>query len=319
MENISQNINKFLKSKHFFAFLCVLLFLATYLLVKKEVLVKGESSRALPVLVWIDNERKTIQSSSSVTDQILRDGNINVYPEDIVETSIILDPVRDGGAGQKVAIKRAPVFFVEADGRKIEVRNWDNKVSSLLSKSGLSLGAKDQISSNVNSVITPGSVIVVTRINEADVDIFEDVAFETIQKADSSVPFGTKKVTQSGSNGKNKKTYRIRYKNGVEVSRKLIATSSVSPVVNKIVTSGSITGRANFGYYSGMVTSFYKGMTGKYLLVTNNANGKQVKVKIIGSGPFNGPIMDMGTEPFQAIGGKLSSGYLSSVTVQLVD
>jgi rare lipoprotein A (peptidoglycan hydrolase) len=68
-----------------------------------------------------------------------------------------------------------------------------------------------------------------------------------------------------------------------------------------------------------MTTSFYKGMTGHHLLVTNLSNGKQVTVAIIGSGPFNGPLMDMGTEPFQAIGGRLSDGFIPQVSVQLLD
>jgi hypothetical protein len=38
-----------------------------------------------------------------------------------------------------------------------------------------------------------------------------------------------------------------------------------------------------------------------------------------GAGPFNGPLMDMGTEPFQAIGGRLSDGFIPQVSVQLLD
>jgi hypothetical protein len=147
----------------------------------------------------------------------------------------------------------------------------------------------------------------------------ESIPFETVYQGDASVPFGQKKVTQEGINGVIKKTYHVVYKNGQEVSRWLIGSELITPKQNKIIALGIITGRANFGNYSGMVTSFYKGMTGRYLLVTNLANGRQVRVKIIGSGPFNGPIMDLGIEPFKAIGGNISSGFIPKVSVQLVD
>lgn len=102
----------------------------------------------------------------------------------------------------------------------------------------------------------------------------------------------------------------------------LIKSETVTKKQDKIVQTGVEIGRANFGYYSGNVTSFHSAtysMVGKYLLVTNLDNGKSVKVRIIGSGPFNGPLMDMGTAPFQAIGGSLRDGYLPNVSVKLIN
>jgi uncharacterized protein YabE (DUF348 family) len=316
--------NKFkeiIVNKHFFAALCVLLFLATCFLFKNEIFVKGESSHELPNVVWVDYEKIIVESNSADPAQILKDGGITLFSEDKMSTGIILDPVVDGGVGQKIVIKRAPTYFVEVDGKNIEVRSWEQNVGKIIEKSGVSLGAKDQISPKKESSLSSGATIVITRINEADVDVIEDVAFETIQKADASIPFGTKKVTQAGANGKIKKTYRIRYKNGIEVNRYLLTRETITPVVNKVVSSGSITGQSNYGdIYSGMTTSFYKrGYGGRYLLVTNNSNGKSVRVKIVDFGPTNGPILDLGIEAFRAIGGSTFHGHIDSVTVQLVD
>jgi hypothetical protein len=152
-----------------------------------------------------------------------------------------------------------------------------------------------------------------------DVDVLKSVDFETENTTSGSVAFGQTKIIQAGSAGEVKKTYHVIYKNGIEVSRRLTSTVVTKPVQNKIIARGSISGRANFGYYSGMVTSFFKGYKGHHLMVTNLANGKQVTVTIIGSGPFNGPLMDMGTEPFQAIGGSIGSGFIPSVSVVLLD
>lgn len=285
-----------------------------------EFWVKGDSRGAFYAVVWIDNERMLLRSTSINRDEILSENNIIVYPEDKVTTELILDPVTDGGAGQKIIIKRAPVYHLLADGKTIDIRTWDSAVSAVIEKSALPLSPKDIVSPSKEEKITPGTTIVVTRINEADIEITEDIPFNIVRKGDPGVPFGQDKVSQAGVTGKLVKTYRVTYKNRVEVARRFIKKTTTVSKKDKIIASGVVLGRANFGYYTGMVTSFYKsGYQGRYLLVTNLSNGKQVKVKIIGAGPFNGPILDMGTEPFQAIGGRISDGFIPSVSVQLVD
>ncbi|MBR2743672.1 MAG: VanW family protein [Clostridia bacterium] len=64
------------------------------------------------------------------------------------------------------------------------------------------------------------------------------IPFSTEYKDDSSLPAGTTKVTQSGSNGCRSETYKILYKNGVEVSRKLINSDTYKPH-NQVVLRGT--------------------------------------------------------------------------------
>lgn len=307
------------QSKFFFVLLIALFLGLGFFLLKNNGRVKGNSAKSYNFIVYDDFNRLLVKSSSFEAEKILAENNIKVWPEDIVEKELVIDPVRDNGAGEKIIIYRAPVFYLEIDGKNIPVRNWDSTVETLIKKSGETIHGKDIIEPALDKKIVQGETIKVTRVNEEDMEVFEDVPFETVYKASPSVPFGQKQTTQEGKKGQLKKTYHVVYQNGVEVKRWLKGTERTIAKQDKIITTGVITGRANFGYYSGMVTSFYKGMTGRYLLVTNLANGKQVKVKIIGSGPFNGPLMDMGTEPFQAIGGSLRDGYLPQVSVQLLD
>lgn len=317
--NFSGKIKKIAVSKITIVVLVFLLFTISLVLIKKDAQIKGEVSKAYSVVVWDDNERRIVKSAYFNVEEILSENNIKVFPEDVLSSELILDPVSDGGAGQKIIIKRAPIYYVEVDGTVKQVRSWERSVSKIVAKTATPLGPKDQILPPADTDVTQGATIRITRINEADIDIFEDINFSAIEKSSTVVAFGQKKVIEPGKKGQRKKTYRVIYHNGIEVSRRLLSSVIVSAKEDKVTLFGIVTGRANFGYYSGMVTSFYKGMTGRYLLVTNLANGKQVKVKIIGSGPFNGPILDMGTEPFQAIGGKISDGFIPSVSVQLLD
>lgn len=281
--------------------------------------VKGSKTEPWPVTIWDGYTRVSGKTTSGNPAEILAQNNIKVFPEDKISQELITDPVADGSVGQKVVIKRAPFFEIKVDGKTITVRSWNSSVEVLIKKGKITLHRPDILNPKRGSKLLPGETLIITRINEEDIKKIEDISFQTIYRGSTSVPFGETRILQEGRIGKVKRTYHVVYRNGIEISRWLKGTKVLTAKRDKIVESGVITGRANFGYYSGMVTSFFKGMTGHHLLVTNNENGKQVKVLIIGSGPFGGPLMDMGTEPFQAIGGSLRDGYIPSVSVQLLD
>lgn len=272
-----------------------------------------------PVLI-LDGYQKVIgRTTQTEPAKILADNNIKTWPEDKLTLGLNLDPVSTGTAGLVVRVSRAPVYYVQVDGGQKEVRSWDSKVSNILAASQVQINKIDEISPPSDAKLVPGTAVVVTRINEEDVDEASEIPYETKNNTSTAVAFGQSSVTQTGVNGTIKKIYHIVYKNGVMVSKTLSSSIITKASQTKIITRGIKVGRANFGYYDGMTTSFYMGMTGHHLLVTNLANGKQVTVTIIGSGPFNGPLMDMGTAAFQAIGGTLSSGYIPSVSVALLD
>jgi len=64
------------------------------------------------------------------------------------------------------------------------------------------------------------------------------IPFSTQYVNDDSLPVGTTKVTQSGSNGCRSVTYKILYKNGEEVSRTLINSDTYKPH-NQVVAKGT--------------------------------------------------------------------------------
>lgn len=64
------------------------------------------------------------------------------------------------------------------------------------------------------------------------------IPFSTQYVNDSSLPVGTTKVTQYGSNGCRTVTYKILYKNGQEVSRTLINSDTYNPH-NQVVARGT--------------------------------------------------------------------------------
>ena len=64
------------------------------------------------------------------------------------------------------------------------------------------------------------------------------IPFSTQYQETSSLPAGTQKITQAGSNGCKTQTYKILYKNGTEVSRTLINSDTYKPH-NQVVSVGT--------------------------------------------------------------------------------
>ncbi len=286
-------------------------------------LIGGEITVSLvpsqPVLISDNGQSWVGRSAYTTTADILKQLGIETDKADIVNTELIWNPVEENMAGQKISIRRAPVYTVSVDGIKAVVHSWSKTVLQVLTDVGIKLNQND-ITDPARDALAPVSgQIEVTRVNYADVEETVAVPYQTTYRIDTTIGLNEQRISQEGITGKIQKKYHVVYNDGVEVSRTLTSSETLVAVQDKIVSKGAEIGRANFGYYSGMVTSYYKGYTGHHLAVTNLDNGKQVTVTIIGSGPFNGPLMDMGTEPFQAIGGSLGSGYLPNVAVQFLD
>ena len=78
--------------------------------------------------------------------------------------------------------------------------------------------------------------------NEYDVEIQSYITsyiqYKTIEKKDASLPVGTAKVLQSGSNGCRSVCYRILKQNGNVISKTLLSSDTYSPH-NKIVAVGT--------------------------------------------------------------------------------
>jgi len=277
--------------------------------------------KSLPVVISDEGEHIIGRTVYSKPEKILEQNNIKYWPEDKLSIELITDPINQGGVGQLVTIKRAPVYNVRVDGKIKEIHTWDNLVSNIVEKSETKLNPNDIVKPGLKEFVGDGSTITITRIEYAEATETKAVPFTTIYKGTTTLAFGATKVSQSGINGQKKLTYKITYKNGEEVSRILIASTITRAKQDAVVLRGAVTGKASYvsaGIYPSMSTAF-RGYMGHYLLVTNLNNGKRVKVKVVDYGPKlgTGRIIDLGEDAFAAIGDP-DSGGLHNVMVELL-
>lgn len=255
--------------------------------------------------------------------RILEQNQVRVWPEDIVTTDLVLNPVEVGGIGQMVIIQRAPVYKIAVDRKIKEVRTWDRNVQMIIERSATKLNPNDIIVPGVKESVSNGSTISITRINYADISKTESIPFQTVYQGSTSLAFGTIKAIISGITGSKKDTYRITYKDGDEVSRSLMASKITQAKRDAKILRGAVIGKASYvnaGVYPAMSTAF-RGYKGRYLFVTNLNNGKSVKVKVVDFGPRveTGKIIDLSQDAFEALGVSHSQGIIQRVMVELLD
>lgn len=290
-------------------------------------------TKSLPVVINDAGKKINGRAVYSEPEKILEQNKIEFWPEDIISTELIMDPVTAGGAGQMVVIKRAPVYTVQVDGKAKEVRTWETGVKTIIEKSETKLNPNDFVVPGLSETASIGVAIVIVRINYADVTDIKPIPYETIYQGSTALAFGKTQTLISGITGSKTTTYRITYRDGEEVSRTVLSSKVTQPKRDAKITRGAVTGKCKWGpYYENRygpyTTAFHFArsehdprLIGRYILVTNLANGKSVKVKIVDAGPIYDGILDLSTTAMREIGGPLVTFYgnIPSVSVQLLD
>lgn len=193
---------------------------------------------ARPVLINDNGQSWVGKSAYKTTSQIFGQLGIVVDKADIVNTELILDPVADNMAGQKISIKRAPVFTIFVDAKEVLVHSWKKLVSDILTEGGVKLNQNDTLSTPMDSTAPTSGQIEVTRVNYADVEENVPVEYEEITENSYEMYKGQSKVSQDGANGSKKQTVHVVYHNGVEVSRDVTASAVTLSPLNKITLVG---------------------------------------------------------------------------------
>jgi len=221
--------------------------------------------------------------------------------------------------GSKIIIRHAVPVTIEVDQRKIEVDTLGTSVWEAISEADIILSPADKVAPDINSPLIPNLNIKITRINFEEITLKEDIPFQTIEKEDPTVLWRKKEIKQKGETGIREKIYKITYTNGRETSRTLLQSkitkqpiSQIEVVGTKIVVGKTQTGIATwYKKGDGLTCASLDFAQGKYLRVTNRANGKSVIVQVNDSGPYGeGRIIDLNKKAFQKIA-NLEAGVIN--------
>ncbi len=142
-------------------------------------------------------------------------------------------------ANMTIAIHRSSPISIVADGVTLETRTQGHTVADGLTSAGVTLMGLDYSIPDEESVLQPGIVIRVIRVTE-QIEVEQTVIpFETVYQADGGLELDQQIVAQEGQNGIQQTNIRVRYENGVEVSREAESTAVATEPINRVVSYGT--------------------------------------------------------------------------------
>lgn len=220
---------------------------------KDRIVVDGTETEALDLLVWpvpvttiqiqraiavrIEADGRTIvvETTARTVGEALFEAGVTLYLADTVTPGLNDAIVPD----QVVRVVRSNPISIVVDGVTLESRTQGSTVMDALIGAGVVLTGLDYAIPDEMSPLVAGMSVRVIRVSEK-VEVEQAVIpFETVYQPDNALELDQKVVIQEGQNGVQQTNIRIRYENGVEVSRSAEESGVARAPINRVVAYGT--------------------------------------------------------------------------------
>ena len=192
---------------------------------------------AAPNVVTItDSESAPVQirTNDTVVGKILSKQGIILNEGDRINYALTDEIGRDA----VISIKRAMSVNIAYMGETKTYLTTETEVSKILAEQGISVDNDDEVSPSTYEKVSEGGLITVVVNDTHNVTVQEEIAYSVTEVENANLAPGERVVVQEGKAGVNEYVYEITYKDGAEVSRKLIRDAILSNPVEEIVECG---------------------------------------------------------------------------------
>ena len=225
--------------------------------------------RARPITIVDGNKRLKVTTAEQTPALIAKVAGIEVFEEDKTTLSNS-DNMAVDGANMVMKIDRASMVNFVLYGKESVIRTHAKTVGELLKEKNINPKKDDTLSVDRSAKIIPGMKIELWRNGKQTITAEEDVKFEVEKVQDANRDSGYREVKQAGENGKKNVTYEIEMKNGVEVSRKEIASVVTKEPKRQIEIVGTKSSTSFSGSFSEALARL-RSCEGSY--TSNTGNG----------------------------------------------
>ena len=225
--------------------------------------------RARPITIVDGNKRLKVTTAEQTPALIAKAAGIEVFEEDKTTLSNS-DNMAVDGANMVMKIDRASMVNFVLYGKESVIRTHAKTVGELLKEKNINPKKDDTLSVDRSAKIIPGMKIELWRNGKQTITAEEDVKFEVEKVQDANRDSGYREVKQVGENGKKNVTYEIEMKNGVEVSRKEIASVVTKEPKKQIEIVGTKSSTSFSGSFSEALARL-RSCEGSY--TSNTGNG----------------------------------------------
>ncbi|MEZ4668921.1 MAG: ubiquitin-like domain-containing protein [Anaerolineae bacterium] len=191
--------------------------------------------RAMLVTIVDGDQTTTVETTASTIGQALFEAGITLYLADKV-TPELNEQVT---ANLHVDIHRSQPISIVADGVTLETRTQGSTVQDALVGAGVTLVGLDYAIPTETSLLQAGMTIRIIRVNEI-IEVEQSVVpFETVFQPDNTLELDQERVIQEGQNGVTGTNVRVRYENGIEVSRTAEENNVAKDPINRVIAYGT--------------------------------------------------------------------------------
>jgi uncharacterized protein YabE (DUF348 family) len=174
-----------------------------------------EIRRAVPLAVNDNGVLFTVQTTAATLGEALNQAGITLYLGDSVQPALDTRV----STGLSAEIRRSIPVTIDVDGHTVRTRTFRGSVGEVLAEAGIALVGDDYTVPSADSAITPDIHIQVVRVKEEILTEQESIPFDTVWQGDPTLEIDNQRVNQQGMPGVRQRRTRVRYENGLEVSR----------------------------------------------------------------------------------------------------
>jgi uncharacterized protein YabE (DUF348 family)/3D (Asp-Asp-Asp) domain-containing protein len=205
--------------------------LSTYPLPAQHIEVRS----GVRVTLNVDGEQREWVTTQATVGEVLDEAGVTLFLGDMV------DPPVDTTVeeGMMITVERSSQVTITIGDTQIETRASGATVADALSAGEIILNGLDYTIPPENTRLTPDMNVRVVRVTEEVLAETEPLPYEVIYQADAELELDQQAVIQTGVEGVQQHNIRVRYEDGVEVSRTDEGLSVTQEPVDQIIAYGT--------------------------------------------------------------------------------
>jgi resuscitation-promoting factor RpfB len=192
--------------------------------------------RAMTISILDGSQQQVIETTAATVGEAVYEAGVTLYLADTIQPDVN-SPLSDN---LTITVQRSAPVSITADGVTLETRTQGSTVADALASAGVLLMGLDYSVPGEDVPLGGGMTIRVIRVTE-EIDIQQEVIpFETVYQGDSTMELDTQRVVSEGQNGIRQTNIRVRYENGVEISRETeTEAATTTEPINRVIAYGT--------------------------------------------------------------------------------
>jgi resuscitation-promoting factor RpfB len=195
--------------------------------------------RAVPVTLSSPQVEQTLQTSAFTVGEALQEAGIKLSVGDQIDPPL-QSPITDlQPANSPILISRSRSLAITADGGQLQTASSARTVGEALAEAGIPLLGLDYSLPSEEEALPPDGQVRVVRVSESILLAQKPIPFESELVASADVLLDQTQILSPGEVGLSVERIRVRYEDGVEVSRLTEEETLVRPPKTRTLAYGT--------------------------------------------------------------------------------